>query len=219
MTKAWRKVSFKISMHIRVLHQDFDKKISEIKNKYPGIPTRTISYHANKPISQEFADRRKYNKGRPRKLGASDVRDLKIKLSNLRKVDNPNFTAVKLQKGSGLDSKCSTRTIHRALYSMNYFSLNTRQKGIMTEKDKKFRVKFCKNCLKLVESELWLQRISFYYDGVTFYHKSDPFSEAIQPTAKIWRKRSKGLKLTQKRRKTGRNGRQVKLFVAIAYEK
>ena len=152
-------------------------------------------------------------------MGARDICHLKLKLSNLRNVNNPNFTTVKLQKVSGLDSKCSTRTIHRALYSMNYFSLNTRQKGIMTEKDKKLRVKFCKNCLKLVGSELWLQRIRFYYDGVTFYHKSDPFSEAIQPKAKIWRKRSEGLKSTRKRRKTGRNGRQVKLFVASAYEK
>ena len=63
MTKAWRKVPLKISMHIRVLHQDFDKKIGEIEKKYPGIPIRIISYHANKPISQEFADSRKYNKG------------------------------------------------------------------------------------------------------------------------------------------------------------
>ena len=38
-----------------------------------------------------------------------------------------------------------------------------------------------------------------------------------QPKAKIWRKRSEGLKLTQKGKKTGNNGRQVKLFVAIAY--
>ena len=76
-------------------------------------------------------------------MGARDVRHLKIKLSNLRKVDNPNFTPVKLQKVSGLDSKCSTRTIHRALYSMNYFNLNTQQKGLMTEKDKRLRVKFC----------------------------------------------------------------------------
>ena len=152
-------------------------------------------------------------------MGARDVRRLKIKISNLRKVNNPNFTAVKLQKVCGLNSKCSIRTIDRALCSMNLFSLNTRQKGIMTEKDKKSRVKFCKKCLKLVGSELWLQRISFYYDGVKFYHKSDPFSESIQPKATIWRKRSEGLKLTRKGRKTGNNGRQVKLFAVIAYRK
>ena len=102
---------------------------------------------------------------------------------------------------------------------MNYFSLKTRQKGIMTEKDKKHRVKFCKNCLKLVGPELWLQRISLYFDGVTFSDKSDPFSEAIQRKAKIWRKRFEGFKLTRKGRKTGNSGHQLKLFVAIAYGK
>ena len=126
------------------------------KKKYPGIPTQTISYHANKPTTEKFADRWKCNKEHPRKLGARDICHLKLKLSNLRNVNNPNFTTVKLQKVSGLDSKCSTRTIHRALYSMNYFSLNTRQKCIMTEKDKdkKLPVKFFKKCLKLVGSKI-----------------------------------------------------------------
>ena len=105
-------------------------------------------YHVNKPIIEESADRQKYNKGRPRKLGARNVRHLKIKLSNLREVNNLNFIAVKLQKVCALDSKCSTTTIHRVLYSMNYFSLNTRQKGIMTGKDKKIWVKFCKKMSK-----------------------------------------------------------------------
>ena len=31
MTKAWRKVPLKISVHIRVLHEEFDKKICEIQ--------------------------------------------------------------------------------------------------------------------------------------------------------------------------------------------
>ena len=94
MTKAWRKVPLKISLHIRALHHDFGKKIYEIKKKYPGIPTRAISYHANKPISEEFVDRRKYNKGPSRKLGGRDVRHMKKKISNLQKVVNRNFTAV-----------------------------------------------------------------------------------------------------------------------------
>ena len=86
----------------------------------------------------------------------------------------------------------------------------------MTEKSKKNPVKFGKKCLRLVGLELWWQKISFYYDRVTFHHKSYPFSENIQLKAKIWRKRSEGLKLTLKGRKTGNNGCQVKSFVNIA---
>ena len=87
-------------------------------------------------------------------MSARDVFHLKIKLPNLRKIDNPDFTDVKLQKVSGFDSKCSTRTIQIALYTMNYFSLNTHQKGIMTGKNKKPCLTFCKKCLKLPGSEL-----------------------------------------------------------------
>ena len=64
-----------------------------------------------------------------------------------------------------------------------------------------------------------LKRLSFYYDGVTFYHKQNPFSEAIAPKSKISRKRKEGLTMTCKGKKEGNNGRCAKLFVAIAYGK
>ena len=93
MAIPWEKVPLKLSVHNKVLHQDFDKKICEIKNKYPGMPTRTISCHASTHIREEFAD------------------------------------------------------------PMKYFSLSTLQKGIMTEKYKKRRLKFCKI---YGVTELWL---------------------------------------------------------------
>ena len=61
--------------------------------------------------------------------------------------------------------------------------------------------------LKLFRSELWLQMISFYYDGMTFSYYSDPFMESIWPKAKIWPKRSEGLKFKRKGRKTGNSSR------------
>ena len=70
MAKAWRKVPLKIPMHNRVLHQHFDKKIFEIKKKFPAILTRKISYHTNKPTREKVANHGKCNKGRPRKSGA-----------------------------------------------------------------------------------------------------------------------------------------------------
>ena len=41
----------------------------------------------------------------------------------------------------------------------------------------------------------------------------------MQPKAKIWCKRSEGLKLTREGRKTGNNGHQVGFFLVIAYGK
>ena len=44
MEKTWNKLSLKkASMHIRVLHQDFGMKVSEIKKKkYPNTPQDVI---------------------------------------------------------------------------------------------------------------------------------------------------------------------------------
>ena len=219
MGKTWKKVPLKTSMHIRVLHQDFGYKISKIKEKYPKIPTRTINYHAKIPTNDEIVDRRHTNKGRPKKLSERDCRHIKNTVINLRKRDTPNFSAVKLQNLCGLQRQCSTRTIHRALKKMDFHYVNTRQKGLTSKKDHKLRVTFASKAIKKVGPDLWLKRISFYYDGVSFYHKLNPFNEAIAPKSKIWRKSREGLTMTAKGKKEGNNGRCVKLFVAISYGK
>jgi len=218
--KKWNKVPLKVSMHIRVLAQDYKWKVSEIKaQKYPNIPERTIRYHTKLDTTDETVDHRQFNSGRPRILKERDLRRMKAKVKNLRKFDDPNFSAVKLREVCDL-THCSMRTVHRALKNdLGVQYLNTRQKGILSDKDRKLRVDFCKRCLRLVGDKLWLEGISFYYDGVSFYHKNNPFSDAVAPKAKIWRKRGEGLKLTTKGKKEGNCGKKVMLFVAIAYGK
>ena len=217
--KAWKKVPLRTSMHIRVLYKDYGWKIADIwKQKYPNIPRRTVAYHAKKDPRDENEDHRKNNPGRPRKTTKADDRHLLRKVKSLREKDDKNFTAVKLQNVCGLTS-VSTKTIHRRLHENNYHYLNTRQKGILTDDDRRKRVRFCRKCQQLVGNKLWLEAISFYYDGVNFYHKSNPFSDAVAPRAKIWRQSSEGLKHTRKGKKEGNSGRKVRLFVAIAYGK
>ena len=177
-----------------------------------------MAYHAKKDPSDETEDLRKKNKGRPRKMTCTDVRRLRRKVKTLRQSDDPNFTAVKLQKVCDL-SFVSTKTIHRQLKSIGYQYLNTRQKGILTDDDRRKRTDFCKKCQQLVGDDLWIKAISFYYDGVNFYHKSNPFSDAVAPRAKVWRMPSEGLKVTRKGKKEGNNGKKIRLFVAIAYGK
>ena len=89
----------------------------------------------------------------------------------------------------------------------------------MTNKDFKVRLDFAKKCLKKVGDDLWLKKISFYYDGVSFVHKTNPFSEAISPKSKIWRTKKEGLTMTGKGKKVGNNGKAVRVFVAISYDK
>ena len=66
---------------------------------------------------------------------------------------------------------------------------------------------------------MWIKRISFYYDGVSFVHKLHPFGDAMAPSGKIWRTKKEGLTLTAKGKKEGYNGKSVRLFVAIAHNK
>ena len=137
MAKTWKKVPLKTSMHIRVLHQDYGWLVADIKKiKYPKIPTRTIQYHAKLNTEDEVPDRRKGNKGRPRKLGARDVRRIGTTVKSLRKFDSVNFTAVKVAKLCGFDNKCSTQTVRRRLNELGYQHLNTRQKGLMFKRDR-----------------------------------------------------------------------------------
>lgn len=217
--KDWNKVPLRSSVHIRVLHQDYGWKVSDIwRQKYPALPRRTVAYHAKKDPADETEDLRKKNQGRPRKMSDADVRRLRRKIATLRESDDPNFTAVKLQNVCDL-SFVSTKTIHRRLKENNYQYLNTRQKGILTDDDRRKRVEFCRKCERLVGDDLWLKAISFYYDGVNFYHKNNPFSDAVAPGAKVWRQPSEGLKVTRKGKKEGNNGKKVRMFVAMAYGK
>ena len=164
MGRAWKKVPLKVSMHIRVLSQDYNWKVADIKKKYPDIPTRTISYHAKLNTDDETVDRRHSNPGRPRILQERDIRRLGTKVKSLRKFDDPNFSAVKLRNVCGLPP-CSMQTIHRALKKdLNIHFLNTRQKGILSDNDRKLRVDFCRECMRRVGDKLWLEGISFYYD-------------------------------------------------------
>ena len=137
-------------------------------------------------------------------------------MSSLRKFDDPKL-AEKFQKLFGLESQYCMRTILRALHRMNAFHLNTRRKQTMTKSDKQLRLKSFKQCIKFADFELWVDIVSFYFDGVTFYHKYNPFNEAVQPKVKIWQKCSESLSITCKEKKNENNGCQVKLFVTVAY--
>ena len=169
--KQWKKVLLQVISHIRVLHQDYGWRIADIhKLKYPNIARRTISYHANIVTGKEkIEDRRKFNKGRRRLLNDRHGRRLKNTLKSLRRFDSPNFSAVKLSTVCQLNEICSVQTVRRCLKELGYHYLNTRQKGIITKSDKQLRRAFAKKCSNV--EGLWKERISFYYDAATFYHK------------------------------------------------
>ena len=62
-------------------------------------------------------------------------------------------------------------------------------------------MKSYKQCIKLADPELPIDRVSLYFNEVSFRRKNNPVSEALQPKVKIWQKRSKGLSITRKGKK------------------
>ena len=53
-------------------------------------------------------------------------------------------------------------------------------------------MKSYKQCINLADPELPIDRVSLYFNEVSFRRKNNPVSEALQPKVKIWQKRASG---------------------------
>ena len=133
-----------------------------------------------------------------------------------------NFTCKRLMQEAGIkQEKVSERTVCRYLNANGYFYLQSKKKGLMTEKDMQNRVKFAKKMRREYSADVWIRQIGFYLDGVAFAYKRNPLDQAKAPEARIWRKKSEGLEIgcVAKGRKEGTGGKVVKFIVAISYDK
>ena len=90
----------------------------------------------------------------------------------------------------------------------------------MKKIDRKNRTIFARK-MNEYPRHVWTHDVAFYLDGTAFAYKRNPLDQALAPKARVWRKRSEGLALgcTAKGRKTGTEGRMVKLMVAISFDK
>ena len=160
-------------------------------------------------------------RGRPRKLNDRDVRKLERSIHGLRN-NNVNFNTMDVVKEAGLLSN----NLHRRTYSLymnrlGYKFLNARKKGLLTEKDKKKRMKYARDMLHKLRDEpkFYCDHVAFYLDGVSFVHKCNPHLDALSPKARVWRKPGEGLQITSKGSKDLPGGKRVHMVVAIAYGK
>ena len=86
----------------------------------------------------------------------------------------------------------------------------------MTPADKRKRVAFAKKAAQY-DLEFWRSGIAFYFDGVGFAHKTNPYSKARAANSMAWRRRNEGLSRTTRGRKEGSGGNMAHFFVAIAH--
>lgn len=166
--------------------------------------------------------KKKEKTGRPRKLSSRNVRSL-IRTLKVLRLREPNVSVKSLVIESGLSlHTVSRRTFSRILNENGYGFLQRRKKGILSERDRALRQRFCRKVKKFVaqNAHFWTNEVSFYIDGVSFVHKFNPMRNATTTgMARVWRKKGEGLILTGKGSKDLPGGRRVHLMVAIAHGK
>lgn len=90
---------------------------------------------------------------------------------------------------------------------------------MVTENDRKLRVRFAKDMVKTHTEEYWTTGVAFYLDGIGFVHKTNPLQQTQTPKTRVWRKKSEGLQLTTKGQKAGYEGKVANFIVCISYGK
>lgn len=163
----------------------------------------------------------KQKRGRPNKVSTRDMRKLIRTLQTFRK-NHVQVTVKSLVEESGLTfTQASRRTYSRYLNRAGYAYFSARRKGVLTEKDKKLRLRFARTMKREMSrnGEFWKNEIAFYLDGVSFVHKYNPRSGLTANKSRVWRKREEGLEVTAKGSKELAGGRRLHVIVAIAYGK
>ena len=217
MKTCKKPMPLELSCQVRALYQVAGLRGKELLSKFPGYSKATIYRHAKAPIGKVKIDKRKENKGRPRKLSSADVRHIGRTVLNLRRTVG-SFTSRRVQVAVGIPvTDVSNRTIRRAMASQKFEYGRARRKGRMTPNDLKSRRKWCRWICKHLPDAFWREGISFYLDGVGFIYKQNPMDEALSPKAREWRRKNEGLNMycTAKGKKEGST--QAKFMVAISY--
>lgn len=206
---------------MRYLYQEKGVRGSQLLQAFPNYSKATIYRHVRLPIDNDDRhDKRKNNKGRPRKLSIREERILVRELRKLRTTIG-YFCASRLRTAAGISPEVSLWTIRRALKRHGYSYLHSRKKGLLTQRDLRRRYRFACDIKRRLPGDFWQCGISFYFDATSFVHKTNPFDQARATKTMAWRRRGEGLALncTSKGKKAGVEGKTAHFFVSIAYGK
>ena len=191
--RKWVKVTVKHSAEIAVLHQKGNVQLGEIMKMYPQYSRRSVFRHMKKEFNEEEFDRRKCNKGRPKRLTLRDERRIVRTLYRLRRTEG-NFNSKRLAIMAGVADRVSSRTVRRLLHKNGFHFLQARKKGLMKASDLVKRKAFCGRCKRLkLGFEFWTKGVSMYLDGKGFGWKQNPKDQALAPKGRIWRRKGEGL--------------------------
>ena len=132
--------------------------------------------NVTKHSSSKLTSRR----GRPRKVSDRSVRKLLRTLRDMQ-MRNVHITVKNVVEKSGLSLEmASRRTFSRYLNEEGYSYLQARKKGLLSENDRKVRLRFARKMKRKVKQnpDFWTNEVAFFLDGVSFIHKYNPQSGA-----------------------------------------
>ena len=172
-----------------------------------------------RPIDHNVFEHRINNPGRPKKLTESDEKNI-IRAGHHLRISIGSFTAKRLRTEASIPATTSMWTTRRVLNRHDYWYLQSRRKDMLTRKDAYKRLKFAR-WMKRLSPSFSKHCISFYFDGKSFVHKTNPYDQARAVKSLARRTRNEGLALycTSKRRKAGVQGKVIHFLVAITYKK
>ena len=216
------KVSRDLSVYLWYLHQDLGASIRALQRRFRRYSVATIRRHATRKIPWDLHNKTetpKVRSGRKRKLSDRDKRRLVRTLLELRE-EEVCFSAKRIQTVSWL-SHVHIRTIRRVLNRNGFACRQARRKGILSKLDTTLRLSFARKVIRNYDESLWTEGISFYLDGKSFVHKTNPLDQARAPSARVWRKKNDGLRrnCTRRGNKAGVGSRTAHFFISISYGK
>ena len=103
-------------------------------------------------------------------------------LKKVRYTTGGHFSSRKIAVEANIPSTISNRTVRRALNKSQFHWLQARKKGLMTVKDHSKRLKFAQMIRRDRPGDnFWMDRIAFYFYGVSFIYKTRPADQALAP--------------------------------------
>ena len=104
-----KRVTMEESLYMRFLYVEKGVPVSKLMKHFPGYSRATILRHVKRPVNRPF-DKRKLNKGRPKKLSLRDERNIVRQISRMRSKIGP-FTCKRLPREAGIAEDVSMSTI------------------------------------------------------------------------------------------------------------
>ena len=159
--------------------------------------------------------KRKKITGRPQIMSRREKQRFIRTFQQLRN-ENANVTVHDVAKECSV-TKVSYRTLVRLMNENGYRCLRPRQKGLLSEKDRRRRQCYARQAIQKYDRKFWTDDVLLYLDGVSFVHKRNPYRDALTPRGRIWRRSNEGLKHTTKGSKSLPEGRRLHLLVGVGF--